>query len=495
MIKKVDNKWCLFSKDGKKKLFCHKSKKRVERQEQLVKNVFTKENQMKQLRTLKLKMGAEIRTATFENREHLVAPVVAIKEGVIFPVNAESPELVLSEELSKAPEGWNGRPVVLNHPRTEAGERVSANDPKVLEQNSFGMMFNTKFEDKSLKTEAWFDIGKAQKIGATGIIEKIRNNEMVEVSVGVYVQTEKKEGEHNGEKYSSIWKGIVPDHLAILTNTKGACSNDMGCGVPRNAEKEERIKKIYDFITFKNNQDEELSDVDVRRMLNDALRAVEPGYMGVEAIFDKEVVYWVMPEDRDILYRRSFSMDDDEVKLMEDRVEVKPVTRFEPAQQKEKDNMSKVCEKIKQLIASEETPWEEKDEEYLSSLPEEKLDAIANPPVKEVPAKLPETDEEWLKVMPEALSKIITEHRATSEKERGELIKSLSEHYEENEIKDLETELLKKMFANLPKEEPKEAEKKSVNFGGKGTPKPEEDNVVPEPPSVVKLLQDRKKAS
>jgi len=118
VIKKKGEKWCLYTKDGSKELGCHDTKGEAEAQERAINS--------KVAVSFRGAMGSTLRTANFDGREYVVVPVVALVEGVIHPVNSAAPELVLAEEFAKAPNGWNGRPVLWNHPRLN-GRRVSAN--------------------------------------------------------------------------------------------------------------------------------------------------------------------------------------------------------------------------------------------------------------------------------------------------------------------------------------------------------------------------------
>ena len=178
-----------------------------------------------------------IRTAVFQKKEHVVVPVVALVEGVIYPINAETPELVLAEEFHMAPQGWNGRPTFAGHPE-DGGTQVSGNTPRTLEQHAFGLVFNAEAKDRKLEMEAWLDPDRAKEVGddALRILERIKRGETIEVSVGCYVVAEEKAGTYNGKRYNAIWRSIVPDHLALLPEGDiGACSVAMGCGTPRNA--------------------------------------------------------------------------------------------------------------------------------------------------------------------------------------------------------------------------------------------------------------------
>jgi len=83
MIKQVGDQWCLYTKDGSRKLGCHASKAEAEAQERVI-----VERQHRQL-TVATAAGYTTRTETYQSREHLVVPVVALVEGVVHAMNAE----------------------------------------------------------------------------------------------------------------------------------------------------------------------------------------------------------------------------------------------------------------------------------------------------------------------------------------------------------------------------------------------------------------------
>jgi len=170
----------------------------------------------------------------FEGREHLVVPVIALMEGVIHAVNAENPEYVPARALGVAPQSWNGRPLMLGHP-SRNGVQISANDARVLESQSFGRVFNTRFDGRRLLMDAYIDPAKTEQIGGSEMLRRLRNNELCEVSVGAFVTTDPQPGEYNGKKYKAVWNSISPDHLAFLPQGRGACSAEMGCGANRAA--------------------------------------------------------------------------------------------------------------------------------------------------------------------------------------------------------------------------------------------------------------------
>ena len=114
---------------------------------------------MSEYRTLQFRFATgEIRAATFEGRDHVVVPVVALVEGVLHAVNAKNPELVLASEFGKFPMGWNGEPVVMNHPQAEDGTMVSANSPEILEKWQIGRIFGTRVDGDKLRMDAYWTL-------------------------------------------------------------------------------------------------------------------------------------------------------------------------------------------------------------------------------------------------------------------------------------------------------------------------------------------------
>ena len=270
------------------------------------------------------------------------------------------------------------------------------------------------------------------------MIERARAGEMIEVSVGAWVSAERSSGTADGQRYSAVWRDIVPDHLAMLPEgTEGACSVDMGCGAPRaNAERPraemraadagdeedemtttEKIRATIGSMVraigalgrLTVGQDEGMSDADLRETLHDALRADEPAFEGIVEVFPDAalVVYVTTPEGAVEFWRRGYAIADDEVSLADDREAVEPITRYEPtvaaaegeavgaADQTAAEAASCQCdqpaaetnggviimtESIKELvgrlIANEASPFTSEDEERLATFCERKLAAM-----------------------------------------------------------------------------------------------------------------------
>ncbi|KKK55030.1 hypothetical protein LCGC14_3078680, partial [marine sediment metagenome] len=246
-------------------------------------------------------------------------------------VNSDTPELVLAEELAQTPHGWNGEPVLWDHP-TIGGQRVSANDPRILETWMFGRIFNARFDNKSLKVEAWLDTARAAEMGgaAQDVIDRINDGELIEVSVGAFVVAEAKVGIHNGQRFTAIWREIVPDHLAMLpVGTKGACSNEMGCGGPRMAMSYRMqggsIRAAADG----------LNDNDVRDLLREALTELEIAvkWLWIEAVFADTVIYSARNDETadEDLFERDYTLNGDAVTVGNERREVERIVSYEVA--------------------------------------------------------------------------------------------------------------------------------------------------------------------
>jgi hypothetical protein len=192
--------------------------------------------------------GGTYRTESYNGIDYLVVPVVALVEGVLQGVTANQPELALAAEFGRFASSWNGRPVTMDHPfiqnnAAEAGDeiiRVSASaTPAILSAFQLGFIFNARLEDSvKLVCEAWLDANKMalHSDQSRVLLGKIQKGEKIEVSTGLFTGTEENQGEFNGKEYFSIWRNIVPDHLALLPEgTIGACSIADGCGVFANA--------------------------------------------------------------------------------------------------------------------------------------------------------------------------------------------------------------------------------------------------------------------
>jgi hypothetical protein len=241
------------------------------------------------------------RTEKLSGKDYIVAPVVALVEGVIQGVTANQPELALASEFGRFPGAWNGRPVTIDHPwvvvNTDEIEsdpsvipeviRVSASDsPDVLDAFQVGFIFNTKVSNAKLMMEIWLDPQKMQhhSQAARDLLAHIKAGDKVEVSTGLFTGSEDSPGAYDGSEYAGIWRGVVPDHLALLPGDLiGACSIEDGCGVYANAKRVLPTTQSQSQSTFRvhrltgNCSCEECSMATTRQQAASDLSSASPG--------------------------------------------------------------------------------------------------------------------------------------------------------------------------------------------------------------------------
>lgn len=443
---------------------------------------------MKNFITLEAQAAA-VRTEKYNGKDYLVVPVVALVEQVLHSANAETPNLALSEEFSKVPAGWNGRPVVVNHPQKN-GNMVSANSPDILETEKIGEIFNSKVEDDKLKMEAWIDTAKAEELGGViwDTVQRLQSGkEVVEISTGLFADVEDKSGEIDGKKYDGVWRNIVPDHLAILSaGSIGACSVDDGCGAPRvnngscgagckcaecvaqrNPESQGMLEKFINAIFNRTKR----SDVDKRKLLQAALVGKVGKDSGpyVEAVYNKTVVYSTW----DGYFEIGYSIGkDDSVTFDQTAVAVVPEVSYSPIKVNEKEVKpevrSNVMDKevfVNALIANKASKFEESDKEWLMAQdekvleklePEEVKPAVAEteaekPAVKEPEnnSKAPATTEEFLNQAPEGIRSVLNEALKTQAEKRTGLIADIKANkqnvFTDAELDKMDTTQLEKL--------------------------------------------------
>jgi len=216
------------------------------------------------LQKIKANLTGTVRNDTMEGRDYLVAPMIMIVEGV--HAGNAGPLLYSKDELSKIPGIWNYKPIVVYHPE-EHGQLRSACDPIVLSKRKVGVIMNTTFAETEngpgLKAEAWLEKDRMDTVDERiGIA--IENQEVMELSTGLFSDNESMDGEFKGKKYIAVVRNIRPDHLALLPDMRGACSVEDGAGFLRlNAEPD----KIDVTIT-----DNAMSHGNVRSLLNSWLQ-------------------------------------------------------------------------------------------------------------------------------------------------------------------------------------------------------------------------------
>ena len=165
-------------------------------------------------------------TIQHEGVTHLKVPVVMMVEGV--HNGSHGPLLYTAEELSKFPEAWDGRPVVIDHPEVE-GVYISANSPQMIEQRKIGNVYNTHMDGSRLMAELWINEEKIRQM-SSAVLAALQAGQTLEVSLGMFTEEEQVSGTWRGETYDAIARNNRPDHLALLPGGVGACSIADGCG-------------------------------------------------------------------------------------------------------------------------------------------------------------------------------------------------------------------------------------------------------------------------
>jgi hypothetical protein len=172
--------------------------------------------------------GAQKRHETFNGQEYLVVPFVSLVEGV--HNGSQGPLYYSPEEIARPTHAWNSKPIIVCHPDEE---EVTACSPRVLENQQVGTIFNSDFDGRG-KGEAWLDEERFGQLAPVQL-EAIYQGKAVEVSTGIFNDIDSQPGTWNNKRYDGVVRGILPDHLAILTDEVGACSVADGAGLLVNA--------------------------------------------------------------------------------------------------------------------------------------------------------------------------------------------------------------------------------------------------------------------
>jgi hypothetical protein len=363
-----------------------------------------------------------IELARFDGRMHMVVPVVMMVEGV--HSGSHGPLLYLSEDLARFPEAWNGIPVTLQHPSID-GNPVSANHPEVLDEYTVGRVFNAQFDNGRLRGEAWIDQQRTEQV-APELYTDLKNGKPIEVSVGVFNDEQREEGDWRGEEYVAIARNHRPDHLALLPGGRGACSWEDGCGIRANEQegaenemKRTKSKQDSSLLSDLKSAWQTLWDADIVQINAQGYREImstiqqKLDVMDTDTrihfladVFEDTFVYEIRQRGNageSQFYRREYSVQDDgsvefgadpqPVRKTVEYVDVNPAaneaseSETEEEQTEEQTNnteegvtemsdtqKSPCCEeKIDMLINSEHTEFTADDKEWLGELGEEKI--------------------------------------------------------------------------------------------------------------------------
>ncbi len=407
-----------------------------------------------------------VRNDSMEGRDFLVVPMVILTEGV--HRGSGGPLYYPKEELSKTPEVWNHKPVVVYHPEIN-GQGVSACDPTILTNRKVGLMMNTKFEKGRLRSEAWLEKDRVNAIDER-IMAAVENNEMMELSTGVFVDQEAESGEWKGEEYSGIARNYRPDHLALLPDKIGACSIADGAGFLRNEERRGNplVGMFKKFLAQLGLQDNELSHSNISNALSTLLRKklnmADPKYDGPFAWICDTYSDFFIYEVGGKLYRLSYSAADTGVTLGDEKpVEVQRVTEYRTVEGakfvgNQDQNIPEGTMNKKTLVdaiilaaASLAGSWSEPDRETLMAMNEDQLKLISNkvgkaatpPPAAPAPAtppnvvplpatntqtpepKKPATLQEYVAAAPPEVQQVLNHSMSVYNEEKQKLVEAI----------------------------------------------------------------------
>lgn len=359
------------------------------------------------------------REETLDGRLHYVVPMVMLVEGV--HTGSAGPSLYTAAEIADFYNAWNGVPVTVSHPVDRDGAPISANAPVVIEHQAIGRVFNTAFDESEnkLRAEAWIDVQKADQVDPA-ILAAIRSGSPMEVSTGLFSDSDSTPGEWKGEHYDRVVRGIRPDHLALLPNEIGACSIKDGCGLRANADNQEgtmtvkapaaapapaanaeppatgelfpapenlmqTLKALKD-SGFAWTVNADISHDSIRGKLQTIVNDFDNAQWlnWVRSVFDNYFIYEARGHNPATggysyhLYKRDYTMNDTGVVTLGETVtEVIEETVYTPVPEmaankgKEKETMNKA--KVDALIANERTRFVECDRKFLEGLSEEQL--------------------------------------------------------------------------------------------------------------------------
>lgn len=407
----------------------------------------------------------QLRTETYQGRMHIVVPVIMMVEGV--HSGSHGPILHTEEELSKFANAWNGRPVTIGHPERQ-GINISASEDPSIAERSVGVLFNTRMEGVKLKADAWIDEEKLKAVSPTALAY-IKQGRPLDVSVGVFSDTDNVQGEWNGESYSAIARNYRPDHLALLPGERGACSWEDGCGIRINKEGgkmdvlqtlKELNQQGYSFSLI-NNAQGYMEMLNLIRSKIDSMDNEQTMYFLTE-VYDDYIVYEKRQRTEGglpVLYRQNYQLIDQNTKVefTGDPVEVRRDVNYITMEMrrtvppKEDINKNKggtimneigktpcCLAKVEQLINHKLTHFSDVDKEWLLTQEEGTLDKLF--PMEQKPESAPQvnrekalevlsaelkTTEDYINIMPEDVQAQVNVGLKTYKEHRESKIQSI----------------------------------------------------------------------
>ncbi len=314
-------------------------------------------------RTVVFNLGkVKTKHETLEGEDHLVIPMVMLTVGVH---NGSAGPLYYPEtELGRTPQVWNAKPITLGHPPGGA----SGCDPAIINSRKLGVCLNTAFDGR-LASEAWLNVKRCKTL-CPELLTRLEKGEAVEVSTGLWTENEETPGTWNGEAYTAVARNHKPDHLAVLLDTKGACSLADGAGL------------LVNEVSFDSRRD--LCQTALKAAMGDS----DYGY--VVDVFDKFFIY----NSRKGMFKRNYTTNDTSATLSGEPVEVVRVIQYRTpdgtvvANAERKLDMNK-AQLIAALLTNAAGLFSEADKAFLESKDEKALQKIHDTVIKNTTAVTP----------------------------------------------------------------------------------------------------------
>ncbi len=192
---------------------------------------------------VKVTNAAQMQGDYIETDEYIDAPTVFAKEGVFTGTNGVPTKKDYDVLKVNVPR-FLGASATPDHIQTDTlrpsdrwlghAVNVTARDDK---RDIFGY---TRYYKNSLNPDE---------------LEKIKNKQYPDGSIGYFTETRQERGVFNGEPYEAVEVGpyIISEYATFFNGTKGACSREMGCGPFQNARGKKDETKSDDKLVLDKN--------------------------------------------------------------------------------------------------------------------------------------------------------------------------------------------------------------------------------------------------
>jgi hypothetical protein len=319
-------------------------------------------------------------TENILGEEYRVVPLSMLVEGVL--TGSKGPVFYPSQEIHNAAASWNNVPITLDHPSVGNKHIYIRTNPHLLHDFELGFIRNSIFDNK-LRAEGCFNVAKCKRLSPE-LLNRIDSNTPIDLSTGLDADVEPANGLFNGRGFDYIARNHRPDHLAILLNQRGACSQADGCGVLVNSENSgmPAPTMFHDELLTNN-----ISQNQIRDQLDSQLRKSTPVFQDEEGreirpyitdIYGRFLVYALDDE----LFKVPYTKKGSKVMLSSDSPQrvIREFT-FTPVNNTEENSSMADKSKLVDTVIANSAIWTEEDRDVLSGFSEERLNQLNPAPV------------------------------------------------------------------------------------------------------------------